>query len=81
MGCCVYGRGFGLEPERVRGCAGAGVDIVDTHIDTGSGYEEVVDVHESMGKSDFRAVDYAVAHGLYEDEIVVVYGIEEEALD
>lgn len=34
-----------------------------------------------MRKPHFRAVDDAVAHGLYEDEVVVVYGVVEEALD
>lgn len=41
----------------------------------------MIDLHESVGKADFRAVDDAIAHGLYEDEVVMVYGVEEEPLD
>lgn len=34
-----------------------------------------------MRKADFGAVDDAVSHGFEEDEVVMIYWVEDEALD
>ena len=38
-------------------------------------------VHEGVRKAHFCAVDDSIAHGFDEDEVVMVYGIVDEALD